>query len=354
MRDVRVRRGPLHRQRAHDAPALSRHDHMQRVDLVRTECNRTRLLDRDVARLNHYRCGGGEAGRARHLHSPLASGQRDDHAVLVHARDVGTERLPGCSNRRRRRAVVLERSRHDARVLRRQQIHRRRLDAQHRGRARARRLTGERIHSSRRLSWSGWRLGLRVRLSTSGGCADHLYRGLTLARTYARFDNGDAAAHTGDGAVVVDPRDRDVVRGPDESDRRDDVAGAVERSGEEAAALSYFDRHGGWGYLNFGNVLGEEAPGKQERDPDHKRASRHNGANVNARKCRCQANLSPWYRTRSRRVVCLSSPLSPRCDITAFTRTSPPGVRIGTSCDEPAHLGARPRAGRPHAATRAA
>src|SRR5438093_1098973 len=309
---------------------------MQRVDLVRTECNRTLLLDRDVARLNPYRGGGREARRARHLPRSVAGRQRDDHAVLVHARDVGTERLPGCSNRRRRRAVVLERSRHDARVFGRQQIHRRRLDAQHRGRARARRLTGERIHSSRRLSRSGWRLGLRVRLSTTGGCADHLYRGLTLARTYARFDNGDAAGHAGDGAVVVDPRDRNVVRGPDESDRRDDVAGAGERSGKEAAALSHFDRHGAWGHLNFGHVLGAEAPGKHERDPDHKRASPHNGANVNARKCRCQANLSPWYHTRTRRVVCLSSPLSPRCDITAFTRTTPPGVGIGTTCDEPA------------------
>src|SRR2546422_351203 len=143
-------------------------------------------------------------------------------------------------------------------------------------------------------------------------------------RRHARFDDGDAAGHAGDGAVVVDAGDRDVVRGPDEPDGRDDVARAVERSGEEAAALPHFHCDGWWSYLNFGHVLGDEAPGKGERDPDHKRASRHNGANVNARKCRCQANLSPRYRHGG---------------ITAFTRTTPPGVRIGTSYDEPATPG---------------
>src|SRR5439155_2224177 len=118
--------------------------------------------------------------------------------------------------------------------------------------------------------------------------------------------------------------------------------GAVERSGKEAAALSYFDRHGGWGHLNFGHVLGAEAPGKHERDPDHKRASRHNGANVNARKCRCQANLSPWYHTRTRRVVCLSSPLSPRCAIPLSPERLPLGWGLGRHATS-RHLGARRR-----------
>src|SRR5207253_2581509 len=73
------------------AAALGRHHHMERVDVSRRHDEGNRLLDRDIALLHDHRRRRGEAARARDLHRSLAGGERDDHAVLVHARNVRAE-----------------------------------------------------------------------------------------------------------------------------------------------------------------------------------------------------------------------------------------------------------------------
>src|SRR6266571_3963684 len=132
---------------------------------------------------------------------------------------------------------------------------------------------------------------LRRRLRRSGGSAHDLHRRLSLPGAYPCLDDRHPTRHAGDRAVVVHLRDRDVVGRPNDAHRRDDVAGAVERRRQQPGALPHLDRHRRWSDLDFGHILAERGAREGEYRQHDDETRHHSGANVNGRKCRCQANL---------------------------------------------------------------
>src|SRR5205807_6637520 len=223
---------------------LCRHRDVERIDVPGRHHQWDGLLYRDVALLHHDGRRGGESAGARHLHRALSGRERHDHAVLVHARDVGSERFPGDRHGRGGGAVVLEGARRGARVLGGEQIDGRRLDAQHRRGTGAGRLAREGV----RPGGPGWLSGGmrgrrgRGRCGRGGGTAHHLDRGGALASPDPRLDDRDTPAYSRDGAVVVDLGDRDVVGRPDYTCRGNDIADAIEGGGQEPVFLSHLDR----------------------------------------------------------------------------------------------------------------
>src|SRR5207302_9760496 len=91
--------------------------------------------------------------------------------------------------------------------------------------------------------------------------------------------------------------DRDVVGRPDYTCGGNDVADAIEGGGQEPVFLPHLDRDRGRSDLDFGDGLRVRDTGPRERGADQEAANDHSGANVSARKCPCQANLSRPLRT---------------------------------------------------------
>jgi len=162
-RDGGIGGGPLQREWADQSAALPGTTTWS-VSISRRQHERNGLLDRDVARLYDHRRRGRETARARDLHGSLTGSERDDHPVLVHARDVGAQRFPGHGEGRSGGPVVFECTRSHTRILGRQEVHGRRLHPEYRGRSGPNDLTGERPPRRR----SG-RLGLPSRLCGSSG-----------------------------------------------------------------------------------------------------------------------------------------------------------------------------------------
>src|SRR5207249_3186627 len=75
--------------------------------------------------------------------------------------------------------------------------------------------------------------------------AGDLDGGLPPAGADPGFNDGHTVRHAGDGAVVVDLRDVDVVGRPDDAYRGDDIPDAIERGREQTGAFTDADGHRG-------------------------------------------------------------------------------------------------------------
>src|SRR2546425_642849 len=125
-----------------------------------------------------------------------------------------------------------------------------------------------------------------------GGGAYDLYCGLALPRPRPGLDDRHAAAHSRHRPIVVHPRHRDVVGRPDDTHGGDHIPDSVERGGEQPAPLPDLDCDRWGGHLDFGDILCCCRARIGEKGEEADAPSRHSGAKVSARKCRCQANLS--------------------------------------------------------------
>ena len=273
-RHALIARRPLHHEWVDGTVALTGHNHVQRVDFARREQHLRPLAHSELRLLHHHRGRRRQATCGRRLDRSLARRERYDVAALIDARHIRSERREGDRERRRRGAVVSQGAGRNPRVLGRQEIDDPGLEPERGSGTAAWRLpqigirAGRRGRSCRGGSWRRRWLG-----RTTATC--HLDGGLPPARAYPGLDDGHAVADTGDGTVVVDLRNVDVFRGPDDADRGDHVADAIEGGGEQAAAFPDPNRDGGRRDLDFRDVLRRRRTGDNKGEYCDESASNH-------------------------------------------------------------------------------